>query len=484
MFSNVEYLWLYITSIADVILAGIAVFMVLRDGSKPIRMWSWILLIIFLPFLGSFAYFSLGMNLRKQKMFDLKRKIDYEKFETFIEKSSLAAEEEVYARNDVTTKYIHLIRLLTEVNSSLISFNNKVTILHNGQQTYESIFEACEQAEEYIHLQYYIFMKGDLADRFIEIFKEKISQGVTVRLIYDAVGSFEPNQSHFREMREIGVQLVPFMPVRFRRLARLNYRNHRKILIVDGKVGFTGGINVHDKYVKGGDTLGYWTDTHLRIEGIAVNFLHFVFLSDWLFVSDENLIEPSIFRRFDTIGDTPVQIVSSGPDTDYPNILQQYLYILYQAKDYVYIVNPYIVPDSALSLAIKTVALSGIDVRLILAERSDSVIMDWTVRSYFGRFLNSGVRIYLYQKGFIHSKVIISDDHICSIGTANLDYRSFEQNFEVNALIYEREATLQMKEEINQFQEDSYLLTLEEHDKRGQIKRIKEKIGRLSSPLM
>ena len=479
-----DFLWIYISSIADVLLAGIAIFMVLRDGSKPVRMWSWILLIIFLPFIGSISYFSLGMNLRKRKLFDLKRKIDYDQFENFIERYSAIAEEAVLARNDVTTKYIHLIRLLTNVNSSIISFNNNVRILNDGPDTFESIFHACEEATEFIHLQYYIFIKGDLADRFIDIFDRKIKEGVEVRLIYDAVGSFEPRQSHLRRLRQVGVQVQAFMPVRFGRLARLNYRNHRKILIVDGRVGFTGGINVDDKYIKGDPALGHWADTHLRIEGMSVNFLHFVFLTDWLFVAKENLIGASMLKQFDPVGDTPVQIVSSGPDTDYPNILQQYLYILYEAKEYVYIVNPYLIPDATLSMAIKTVALSGIDVRIILPARSESAMIHWTVRSYFGRFLSTGVKIYLYQEGFIHSKVIISDDHICSIGTANLDIRSFEQNFEVNALIYDRKVSMEMKKQFDKYQQESQLLTLEEHDKRSDLDRMKEKLARLSSPLM
>ena len=476
--------WILFVAIFDGLLIAVALFMLIRDGSKPIRVWSWILLIVFLPYIGSIAYFSLGMNLRKRKLFDLKRKIDYDQFENFVARYSAKAEEAVMARNDVTTKYIHLIRLLTRVNSSILSFNNNLRILNDGPDTFEAIFEACEEATEFIHLQYYIFIKGDLVDRFIEIFERKIKEGVAVRLIYDAVGSFEPRQTHLRRLRQIGVDVQAFMPVRFGRLARLNYRNHRKILIVDGRVGFTGGINVDDKYIKGDPALGHWADTHLRIEGMSVNFLHFVFLSDWLFVSKENLIHSSMLREYDVKGDTPVQIVSSGPDTDYPNILQQYLYILYEAKEYVYIVNPYLIPDSTLSMAIKTVALSGIDVRIILPARSESAMIHWTVRSYFGRFLSTGVKIYLYQEGFIHSKVVISDDHICSIGTANLDIRSFEQNFEVNALVYDRKVSLEMKEQFAKYQDQSKLLTLEEHDKRSDLDRLKEKLARLSSPLM
>lgn len=477
-------MWLQIAICIQIILEIIAIYILIKDGQSPVRIWTWILIILVFPILGVVLYVFFGMNLRKQKMFDLKKEIDYDQFEKFIDRYSEEAEQKILIRDDVTTRYIHLIRLLTRVNSSLLTFNNKVKILNDGPETFEAIFEACEKAERYIHLQYYIFIDGELADRFATLFEKKIKRGVEVRLIYDALGSWDLSNKMISRFREIGVKLFPFMPVRFGRLARLNYRNHRKILIVDGIIGFTGGINVDDKYIKGDEDLGHWTDTHLMIHGMSVNFLHFVFLSDWLFVTGENLIKPEMFNIMDPIGETPVQIVSSGPDADYPNILQQYLYILYQAKEYVYIVNPYLIPDSRLSMAIKTVALSGIDVRIIVPRNSESSMIHWTVQSFFGRFLNAGVKIYLFQEGFIHSKVIISDDSVCSIGTANLDIRSFEQNFEVNALIYDKEVTMTMKKQFSLFQNNSKPLTLEEHASRPNIDRVKEKLARLSSPLM
>ena len=476
--------WVLLITLVEIALTLTSLYLLIKDGSKPIRIWAWILLILFIPFIGAMLYFFFGVNLRRQKLFDLKKEIDYIQFENFVKKYSAEAELSLLKRHDVTPTYLNLIRLLTRVNSSIITFNNKVRILNDGPETFEAIFEACEKAEKYIHLQYYIFIDGQLADRFVALFEKKIAQGVKVRLIYDALGSWDLSNKMINKFREIGVQIFPFMPVKFGRLARLNYRNHRKILIVDGLVGFTGGINVDDKYIKDDEVLGHWTDTHIRIQGMSVNFLHFVFLSDWLFVTRENLIKPDIFKLMDKIGDTPVQIVSSGPDADYPNILQQYLYILYQAKEYVYIVNPYLVPDSTLSLAIKTVALSGIDIRIIVPRNSESAMIHWAVQSFFSRFLTAGVKIYLFQEGFIHSKVIISDDSVCSIGTANLDVRSLEQNFEVNALIYSKEETITMKKQFSVFQKNSKQLTLEEHTARPKIDRVKEKLARLSSPLM
>lgn len=477
-------MWISLAIAMQIIIAGIALFVLIKDGSSTTRTWSWILVILFIPFLGVVLFIFFGVNLRKRKLFDLKKEIDYVEFETFVEEYSTKAEQMVLQRDDVTIRYIHLIRLLARINSSIISFNNKVRILNDGPDTFDAIFEACDNAKEYIHLQYYIFIDGKLVDRFIKLFAEKIKQGVEVRLIYDALGSWELSRTSIRKLEEAGVELHPFMPVKYGRLAKMNYRNHRKILIVDGVIGFVGGINVDDKYIEDDKLLGHWTDTHLRIEGMSVNFLHFVFLTDWLFVSGENLIHASRLKLMDPVGVTPVQIVSGGPDTDYPSILQKYLYILYSAKEYVYIVNPYLVPDATLSMAIKTVALSGIDVRIIVPESSESPLIHWTVRSYFGRFLDAGAKIYLYQKGFIHSKVILSDNAVCSIGTANLDIRSFELNFEVNALIYDKEVTLQMKERFAIFQKGSRRLTPEEHASRPTINKVKEKLAQLSSPLM
>ena len=473
-----------IAVILEVVLVLTALYLLIKDGSSPIKIWTWILVIVLIPFFGIVLYVFFGMNLRKQKLFDLKKELDYKEVEYYVEKFSTEAEQAIVDRNDITSKYLHLIRLLTNVNNSILSFNNKARILHDGPDTFEAIFEACENAEEYIHLQYYIFIDGDLVDRFTELFKRKIEQGVEVRLIYDALGSWELSKKSIQKLKEAGVKIFPFMPIRFGRLARVNYRNHRKILIVDSKVGFTGGINVDDKYIHGDPHLGHWTDTHLRLEGMAVNFLHFVFLTDWLFVSGENLLDASRIKYPEPLGDTPIQIVYSGPDTDHPSILQQYLYILYSAQDYVYIVNPYLVPDSTLSMAIKSAAMSGVDVRILVPANSESPMIYWTVRSYFGRFLAAGVKIYLFKTGFIHSKVIISDDKVCSIGTANLDIRSFEQNFEVNALMYDAEVTSAMKEKMIEFAENSHLLTLEEFDKRSNLDRVKERLARLSSPLM
>ncbi|WP_019669035.1 cardiolipin synthase [Eudoraea adriatica] len=476
--------WFFFVTLLEIVLTLSCLFLLIKDGSKPERIWTWIFVIVFIPFIGAILYLAFGVNLRRQKIFDLKKEIDYVQFERFVKRYSAEAEKNILKRHDVTATYLHLIRLLTRVNSAILTFNNKVKILNDGPETFDAIFEACEKAEKYIHLQYYIFIDGDLADRFAELFKKKIKQGVEVRLIYDALGSWDLSNRMIDKFREIGVLIFPFMPVRFGRLARLNYRNHRKILIVDGIIGFTGGINVDDKYIKDDDFLGHWTDTHLKIHGMSVNFLHFVFLADWLFVTRENLIKPEMFKLMDEVGDTPVQIVSSGPDADYPNILQQYLYILYQAKEYVYIVNPYLIPDSTLSLALKTVALSGIDVRIIVPRNSESAMIHWTVQSFFSRFLNAGVKIYLFEEGFIHSKVILSDDSVCSIGTANLDIRSFEQNFEVNALIYNKEVTMTMKKQFALFQNSSKQLTPEEHAARPNIDRVKEKLARLATPLM
>ena len=280
-------MWIAILFITHITLNLFALYALIKDGSRPVRVWAWILIITFLPVLGVTLYYFFGVNLRKRKLFNLKKVIDYQQFENFITHYSKEIEKKVLQRKDVTTMYLNLIRLLTRTNGSLLTFNNRIQILNDGSETFEAIFDQCEKAQAYIHLQYYLIRDGDLTDRFKQIFSRKLKEGVKVRLLYDHLGSWDLSNEYVEELKQLGVMIFPFMPVRFGNLARVNYRNHRKILIVDGDVGFIGGINVDDKYIHDNHELGHWTDTHLRLHGTSVNFLHFVFLCDWQFVTGE-----------------------------------------------------------------------------------------------------------------------------------------------------------------------------------------------------
>lgn len=275
------------------------------------------------------------------------------------------------------------------------------------------------------------------------------------------------------------------MPVRFPRLAnRINYRNHRKIAVIDGTIGYVGGLNVADRYLTGHPDLGAWRDTHLRIEGDAVKGLQLVFLTDWYFVSGQDIARQELFPSVEIDEQLPIQIVASGPDSDYAGILQGYFASIHLARKYLYISNAYLIPNESILTALKTAALSGVDIRILIPEQSDSKLAQWSTQSYLEELLQAGVRMYLYQAGFLHTKVLIADDVLSSVGTANWDHRSFEQNFEVNAFLYDRPTAETLKTQFLEDLQRARELSLEQFRQRPPWKKGISSLARLLSPLL
>ncbi|MGO3719888.1 MAG: cardiolipin synthase [Mesonia hippocampi] len=383
-------------------------------------------------------------------------------------------------------EHIKLVKLITKSAKFLPSSGNELTPLKDGKVTFDAIFKAMESATQFIHIQYYIFEDGTLAQRFLNILKQKVNEGVEVRFMYDDLGSRLLSNKYLKLLKNAGVEVFSFLPMRFGRLiSSLNYRNHRKIVVVDGLVAFTGGINVSDKYIKGDAHLGVWHDMHLQLKGPIVNSLQSVFAVDWSFASGkDDILSTKYFTTHHSAGKSIAQVVSSGPDSDFSSIHQLYFSIINRAKDYIYITNPYIIPGEALMQALQVAALSGIDVRLLLSSNSDSHLVKWTVRSYFEDFLEAGIKIYLYPDGFLHSKVIISDDELTTIGTANLDIRSFEQNYEVNVLVYEKAMTQKLKIDFLKDCEKSHQISYTNFIERPKLERLKEGIAKIFSPVL
>lgn len=457
-----------------IIISLLMVLILFLNGVRPSKMLGWMLAIFTIPIGGVLLYLMIGRNKRKKRISRLKREI--------ISPPETEAEESVWEQSQKHRKLMHLINkncLLPPTSG------NSLEILRDGKATFDSIFEALEKAEKFIHIEYYIIEEGDLTDKLTKLFKEKIAQGVTIRLIYDGVGSFALSNAYLEQLRSIGVEVHAFLPVRFGRyLSSLNNRNHRKIVVIDGLVGFTGGINVTDYYIDGHEELGKWHDLHLKITGPAAIHLNQVFLSDWYIVCETQL-------AMNEIPETPligtgvtVQIVYSGPDDMFPTIEQAYLSIINNTKNYVYITNPYIIPGPEILKALQVASLSGVDVRLLISKKSDIRLVKWTVRSYFEPLLKAGVRIFLYPEGFLHSKVIISDDNVATIGTANIDVRSFEHNYEVNAVIYDEEFTRLLGKEFQKDCAKSEELNYEAYLKRPVKYKIYEGAARLFSPLL
>lgn len=433
------------------------------------------LAIFTIPVGGMLLYLLLGRNRRKNKLLrQVKPK--------FLNLPGPAPEHISFLGG----KYQKLMSLAYRNSHFPPTTNNRLQLLKDGKTTFESIFYALEQAQFEIHLQYYIFEEGELADRLLFLFESKLAQGVKIRMIYDGIGSFSLSKSYLKKLMAIGVEVYPFLPFKFGRfLSSLNYRNHRKIIVIDRKIAFTGGINISDKYLKGDPALGNWHDMHLKIEGQAVTHLNQVFARDWYLVSQEAIKPAPRPESFpDHTSGTLVQIVSGGPDDDFASLEQTYFTMINKARNYLYITNPYVIPGPAIMQALQTAALSGVDVRLLISEKADSKIVGWCVRSYFEALLKSGIRIYLFPEGFLHSKIMVSDDAVSTIGTANLDDRSFEQNYEVNAIVYDEPFANVLKHDFLKDSNVSRMLSYHEYLERPWSDKLKEGFGKIFSPVL
>lgn len=471
---------IYILTIA------IIAYNVIMENRSPVRTLAWITVLVAIPLVGLVLYMYFGINYRKVKMFSRKGLGDEKWLEYMSEKNSGNAWKSAFFSKGDFNKVSHLITLLINNNKAVLTKGNRVDILNNGEEAFPSMFTAMRKARKFIHIEYYIFEKGELWNTLKGILTEKAENGVEVRMIYDDVGSWKLPAKDIKEMRAVGIQVYPFLPVRFRKLAhRANYRNHRKLLIVDGESAFTGGMNFADRYMAGLEGIGIWRDTHVRVKGEAVKALHTVFLTDWYFVRQELLLDKEqylpLFREDRNV---IAQAISSGPDSDWATIRQAYFSMITMAKEHVYISTPYFMTGDAMLTAIKTAAMSGVDVRLLLPWRSDSVLTYWCTRSYAEELLEAGVKIYAYRKGFNHSKLIMVDGLVASVGTANMDNRSFEQNFEVGLIVYDREVTDKLEAFFKEDIKNSEQIYLNNWKFRPGRERVKESLSRLFAPLL
>lgn len=459
--------------------------MIVFENRNPVKTLSWLLVIIFVPFAGIIIYVFFGQNYRKEKIYSRKGIADSERLSEYANRQMISLPAVIAAESQAIQSKSHLMHLMLKNNRSVLTLDNTVQLLRNGGETFPAMLEAIETAESYIHLEFYRIEPDMLGNRFKDLLKKKASEGVNVRVIYDDVGSWNIGKSYLKEVRSAGVKIYPFMPVRFPTFSsKINYRNHRKILVVDGKTGFVGGLNIADKYLHGLPDIGPWKDTHLKLCGESVAAIDSVFLSDWNFVSGESISNlDSIFVYPRTGKRCLVQVASSGPDTDWATIMQVYFSAIATAKSSIYLTSPYFSPDESLLTALKTAALSGVDVTMIFPRASDSVIANWNTRSYISELIEAGVRIYLFNEGFIHSKYLLVDDVFSSVGSPNVDVRSFDLDFEVTALIYNETFAAELKQ---QFEEDIKGCTEvipEIWSKRKKTDKYKESLARIFGPL-
>lgn len=459
-----------------------------RSFSKTL---AYLLLVIFLPLFGMIFYFSFGINYRKRKIYSKKLIIDAALAKSLKANVYEFSKETFTHAKDLLEPYNKLWNLVSADSFSGLMPNNRVDLLINGENKFPEVIRAMESAKDHIHLEYYIYDDDEIGRTIEQILIKKAREGVKVRFIYDDFGSHAMSKKMVPRLRAAGVKVFPFYKISFFLLAnRINYRNHRKIIVVDGIKAFVGGINVSDKYINHPDKPEklYWRDTHLYIEGIGAYYLQYLFLCSWNYCASDNLspnhtLFPSP-SSLPTTGDKIIQIVASGPDSQTPTILFSLLQIINLAREELLITTPYFIPGESIIDALIVSALGGVSVKLLVPGISDSRLVNAAARSYYGDLLRAGVEIYTYQKGFVHAKTIVADKNLAVVGTANMDYRSFDLNFEVNAMVHDAEIAEQLS--------DAFYRDLQSSDKidaiawleRSKGKQLIEKTARLVSPFL
>lgn len=477
--------WLGILSILitiSVVLIGLVISL---ENRHPTQTLTWLVVLGSFPILGFFFYLFFGRNIRKKRLFEKKAKLD-EQVLLKVEGTQEVRDEHLEQMGEHQR---HLFHLAHRLGKTPISFASETQALTNGDETYTAILDALQYAKHHIHLEYYIVRDDNLGQQIKEILIQKVKEGVDVRFLYDAVGCWKLSKRYIEELCEAGVEMVPFLPVRLPFFNdTMNFRNHRKIIVIDGNVGFVGGLNIGDEYLGHSRHFGFWRDTHLKVRGEAVRSLQLIFLQDWYYMTGETLLTPTYLspdlQEMNRVNCGGVQMIAGGPDREWQVIKHLFFSLITSAKESIWIASPYFIPDEDIFTALKVAALSGIDVRLLVPKRPDKRIVFYASRSYFPELLQAGGKIYEYEKGFMHSKIIIIDKELASIGTANMDMRSFHLNFEVNAFLYRTSSTQKLVYEYMQDLEDSAAIHLEGFEKRSFLHRLLESTSRLLSPLL
>ena len=479
--------WIWIAVISYLVILLLVCLRVIFETHSSTKTLAYLLFCVFIPVIGILFYLTFGINYWKTKLYAKKAVAD-ERLLRHLKKNSAQYEKSILtATNASVLQHAELATMLIKDLKSPLTPNNKVKLLLNGEEKFPELMSCLDNAKHHIHIEYYIFEVDEIGIAVIELLIKKAKEGVAVRFIYDDFGSPGIKGKIKKRMQEAGIEIYPFSKVSFYLLAnRINYRNHRKIVIIDGQTAFTGGINVSDKYINNKKGKMFWRDTHLRIDGPGVYYLQYLFLSDWNFcgganlkASDLHFAEPVIQK-----GDTYVQIVGSGPDSEQPYVLFSILQAIYLAKEEILITTPYFIPGDNIVDALRIASSSGLSVKLLVPGISDSRLVNAASKANYHDLLKAGVEIYLYQKGFVHAKALVIDGKLSMIGTANMDYRSFDLNFEVNAIVYDVAFAEKLREVF--FEDITHAKKINEKiwNNRAFYFKLADRIARLFSPTL
>lgn len=452
------------------------VFVVILDNRNPVKTMAWILVLFFLPVAGLVFYLFFGRSTRREHLISRK---GYAR----LTKRPMAEYQTQVSLHAPIEKQT-LMNFFSHVNGALPFGGNRTTVYIDGASMLADLIKELYRAKHHIHVEFYIF-EDDAVGRLVrDVLIDKAREGVKVRVLHDDVGCWKVSHAFYEQMLCEGIEVMSFLKVRFPQFTgKVNYRNHRKIVVIDGKVGFVGGMNLAERYVKG-VPWGVWRDTHVKLEGKAVYGLQTAFLTDWYAMDRTLFTSAEYFPKTDVRGNVVAQIVTSDPVGEWRDIMQGLMMAICSARRYFYVQTPYFLPDEEVKTALQTAALAGVDVRIMLPKKADTWLIHKASLSYLAEMMKAGVKIYLYRKGFIHSKLMVSDDEFSTIGSTNMDFRSFEHNFEANAFFYDKDTASALKEIFLADQRDCMLLSLKVWDKRSWKSKVTESVVRLLSPLL
>ena len=480
------YLIIFIL-VLNVVLAGFVVFFERRN---PASTWAWLLVLVFIPIFGFLIYMIFGRNGKREKVFREKERYDKEVYYKYLLHDTRSIEKIQHQKSFiqhggkiVESEYLTDLAYLHLNSGYWMTFNNEVTYYNNGVDKFEALIEDIKNAKKFIHMEYYIWRGDGLGTRIVEELTKKAREGVEVRVLYDGMGNCRLPKNFFDKLHAAGGHTAAFLPPF---IVRLNYRNHRKLCVIDGEVGYIGGLNVGDEYLGIVERYGPWRDSHLRFKGDALDQLQIRFIMDWNFTAKEGIIRLDdkyfpIREQFDGI---ETQIVSSGPDTRWKNVRNGYFKMINEAEDHIYLTTPYFVPDDGIFEALRVAALSGLDVRIIIPGNPDHFFVYWASMSYLGELLEAGVKCYQYEKGFIHAKSLFIDGLVSSMGTANMDIRSFDLNFEINAFLFDSGLTQVLEADFLNDLKSCVEITWEWYSRRKWWFKVREAVARLISPML
>lgn len=480
--------WLLVAEISYTLILVLVCLRIVYDTRSTTKTLAYLLFAIFVPIFGMIFYFFFGINYRHRKMYS-KKLYENDDLATKFRQDLLHYSEKTYEENNaeiISNK--ELAFMVLKDSMSPLTAKNAVKLLVNGEHKFPEVLQAIQNAKHHVHIEYYIFEDDEIGKALADAMIIKAKEGVKVRFIYDDFGSRDIRKKLVPKLIENGVEAYPFLKVHFILLAnRLNYRNHRKIIVIDGYTSFVGGINVSDRYINNNSQL-YWRDTHLRIDGPGTQYLQYLFLCDWNFCSD-SVLKPDL-QFFPSppqqlaAQNKIVQIAASGPDSESPTILFSILQAINLATKEILITSPYFIPGESLLDALTIASLSGISVKLLVPGKSDSILVNSAARSYYNDLLKAGVEIYQYQKGFMHAKTMVTDKKVAIVGTANMDFRSFDLNFEVNAIVYDAQIATELSDIFYSDLKDALKIDAIQWGNRPLYRQLFEKAARLLSPLL